>query len=181
MIAFREGMIALREGGIALRGRAIALRVGVALASALLVAGCVTYTYTRDMRFAPIDDAALDCLRPGEADITECLEKLGAPLYVWEYSQEGVALAYGFDKDRAWSLTVSVPVARGFSASGSYTDQVRKLRGAVLLFDPAWRLQIVRRGMLADLSAELRHKRPAIVESTDDEGFGAPSDAPLRR
>jgi hypothetical protein len=179
-MALRPLSVTLRRRENAFRGRAVALGVGAALASALLVAGCVTYTYTRDMRFAPIDDAALDCLRPGEADITECLAKLGAPLYVWEYSHEGVALAYGFDKDRTWSLTVSVPVSHGFSASGSYSDQVRKLRGAVLLFDPAWRLQIVRRGMLADLSAELRHKRPAIVESTDDEGFGAPSDAPSR-
>jgi hypothetical protein len=177
----RDARVLRRAASVAPRRRSVALRVGAALAIALLVAGCVTYSYTRDMRFAPIDDAALDSLHPGDADITECLAKLGAPLYVWEYSTEGVALAYGFDKDRTWSLTVSVPVSHGFSASGSYSDQVRKLRGAVLLFDPEWRLQLVRRGMLADLSAELRHKRPAIVESTDDEGFGAPSNAPLRR
>jgi len=144
-----------------------ALRAGTAIACALLAAGCVTYTYRRDMRFEPIDDAALDSLRPGEADISECLAKLGAPLYVWEYSKEGCALAYGFDKDRTWSLSVSVPVARGFSASGAYTDEARKLRGAVLLFDPTWRLQLVRRGMLADLSAELRPKRPAAVDTSD--------------
>jgi hypothetical protein len=136
------------------------------LAAPWLLASCVTFSFERNLAHTPLDDAALDALQPGRASLEQCLERLGAPLYVWEYKGNGVALAYGWQKQKRWNVSVSVPLVRGYSASGSYTDDASKLRGAVLFFDDDLELELVRRGFLQTLRAELAPRRPAPVEES---------------
>jgi hypothetical protein len=131
------------------------------------LSSCVTFSFDRDLRYVPLSDEAIESLHPGETSFDECLETLGAPLYVWEYKADGAALAYGWHKEKNWNVTVSVPVARGYSASASYTDDASKLRGIVLLFDTNLKLEMVRRGFLKSLREELQRRRPAPVEVTD--------------
>ena len=136
-------------------------------AAALSCASCVTFSFDRDLRYVPLSDAAIDGLQPQKASLARCLETLGAPLYVWEYKEDGVALAYGWHKEKNWNVTVSVPITHGYSASASYTDDAAKLRGVVLLFDRDLELEIVRRGFLKSLREELQRRRPAPVDDDD--------------
>jgi hypothetical protein len=151
-------------------------------ASAFLLAGCVTFNFDRDLRNAPISDEELAGLHPGEARLEQCLAELGAPLYVWEYKVDGMALAYGWNKEKTWNVTVSVPVTQYYSASASYTDAAANLRGAVLLFDRDLKLEMVRRGFLRSLRAEIGQERPAPVELEEKPPAGSErkpgSDAP---
>jgi hypothetical protein len=151
------------------------------VAASLVCASCVTFSFDRDLRYVPLSDAAIDAVRPSETTLAQCLEEFGAPLYVWEYKEDGVALAYGWHKEKNWNVTVSVPLTHGYSASASYTDDAEKLRGVVLLFDRDLRLEIVRRGFLKSLRQELRARRPAPVDDADqssaDARCGSTSDA----
>lgn len=136
----------------------------VVLAATLLLGSCVTFSFERDLRYVPLADGVLEGLHPGEARLDQCIERLGAPLYVWEYKGNGMALAYGWEKEKAWTVTVSVPVTNYYSASGAYTNNAAKLRGAVLLFDSDLKLETVRRGFLRTLRAEIENRRPAPVD-----------------
>jgi hypothetical protein len=138
------------------------------LAASLLCSSCVTFSFDRDLRYVPLPEDAIDSVEPGEADLVQCLERFGAPLYVWEYKGSGVALGYGWHKEKTWNVTVSVPVAHGLSASASYTDDAAKLRGIVLLFGPDLKLEMVRRGFLQSLREEIQARRPAPVDEEDD-------------
>jgi hypothetical protein len=142
-------------------------------AAALLLAGCVTFSFDRDLRFTPLAEDSLAGLQPGQARLDQCLERLGAPLYVWEYKGDGMALAYGWNKEKSWNVTVSVPVTQYYSASASYSDDTANLRGAVLLFDRDLKLEMVRRGFLRSLRAETEARRPAPVQLEEDAEPGA--------
>ena len=152
----------------------------VLLASTLCLSSCVAFSFDRDLRNVPLPDGAIESLQPGDARLEQCLERLGAPLFVWEYKGDGVALAYGWSKEKNWNVTVSVPVTRGYSTSFSYTDDSANLRGAVLLFDRDLKLEIVRHGFLRSLRAELAQKRPAAVDqkSAPDSGDSSKADDP---
>ena len=136
------------------------MRVLAALLLALLP-GCLNLTWRRDTRFSAPPKAALATLKAGESTLAECLERLGAPLYVWEYKGDGAALAWGgVDADeKYWSL--SLPLQDQISASMSWGDLGAKLRGVVLLFDRDWRLEMVREGWLRDLRRQIGRRRPA--------------------
>jgi hypothetical protein len=139
------------------------------VASAFLCSSCVTFSFDRDLRYVPLPDAAIDSVQPGEASLAECLGRFGAPLYVWEYKGDGVALAYGWHKEKNWNVTVSVPVTHGYTASASYTDDAAKLRGIVLCFDRNLGLEYVRRGFLQSLREELAPRHPAPVDDDDEQ------------
>jgi hypothetical protein len=143
------------------------------IAAALFSSSCVTFSFDRDLRETPLTENALDGLEPSKTSLEQCLARLGAPLYVWEYQGDGVAIAYGWQKEKQWNVTLSVPIVHGYSASASYTNEAAKLRGAVLLFDRDFKLEVVRRGFLKSLREELRQRRPAPVDESEN---GADSD-----
>lgn len=117
----------------------------------VLLLGCVRGQYTRTTINEPLEDEALASLTPG-VGLQACLDKLGAPLRVWETDADGFALAYGWLRDRGWSASVSYSFLEfGPSASISYDDQAKKLRGAVLFFRYDMKLVKVRKGLLSDL------------------------------
>lgn len=137
-------------------GRLIAALLFVPLASA-----CLSLAWVREHRDQPPPENWIEDLRPGEADLEQCLNRLGAPLYVWEYKGEGMALAWGWvDNDRK-GFTFSVPLADEASASFSYDRIDERMRGVVLLFDRDLKLELARSGYLRDLSRDYQRRRPA--------------------
>ena len=69
------------------------------LGLAALVSSCVSVTWNRESRYVPPDLEAFERLEPGEATLTDCLEELGAPLWVWEVSASEFAMAWGWFED----------------------------------------------------------------------------------
>jgi len=136
---------------------------------ALLLAGCVSGNYTRMLVNEPIDDARIAALSAG-SDLQVCLDALGAPARVWETDAGRFAVAYGWIRQRGWSIRASYPLASFFSASISYEDRLRKMRGAVLWFDSDLKLVEAKTGQLADL---LPRRRPASPEWEDAVAPGA--------
>ena len=128
-----------------------------------LASGCLSVTWRRDARFGEPPEGALASLRPGESDLGACLARLGAPLEVWEIP-DGVALAYGWERERNLGVTLSVPIDRGLSASLNVAAERARLRGVVLFFDADDRLSLLRTGRLAEL---LPPRRPASVDEPE--------------
>jgi len=138
----------------------------LAAACALLGAGCVSVTWRAEQRLSPPSAAVVEGFAPGTTTLGECLDRLGAPVAVWEYKGEGVALAYGSARARTLGFNASIPVTRGASASFDYDDVAANLRGYVLLFDAGWKLESVRAGYLREIGRALGRRRPA--PTTDD-------------
>ena len=143
--------------------RAAALVVSVALVLGL--ESCIGVSWRRRTFDVPIADASLAALAPGVSTLGECLDALGAPLYVWEYKGDGVALGYGWLKRSEVGVSASVPVAERFNASFSFDEIRSQLDGVVLFFGPELKLELVRRGYLREI-APAERRRPAPVDET---------------
>ena len=129
-----------------------------------LLAGCVSGSWGRTNRHEPPSEEAIATRSPGESGLGQCLDALGAPLWVWEYRGDGVALAYGWLERVAWGFDVSVPLTDYYSASFDYTDIDSEMPGLVLLFDGELTLRELRRGLLRDLILRAGRPRPSLVE-----------------
>ncbi|MFN0008148.1 MAG: hypothetical protein ACKVXR_09595 [Planctomycetota bacterium] len=140
---------------------------GLLLLLPLVLAGCISVGWSRDRRHEPLPEGAIETLEPGRSTLAECLERLGAPLYVWEYKGDGAALVWGWNDEDRKGISVSVPVYEQASASLSYDDARERLRGAVLLFGGDLVLEQVRMGWLRDLESELLRRRPAPVHPAE--------------
>ncbi len=136
-------------------------RLIAALAVLPLASGCVTFGWEREVRDVAHSASTLDELRPGDASLSQCLDRLGAPLYVWEYKRDGMALAWGWLDNDQKGFSVSVPLAEYLSASFSYDQIDARMRGIVLLFDENLTLELAQRGYLRDLSLAYARRRPA--------------------
>lgn len=132
----------------------------------LLGAGtsCITATWRRVSRYEPPDESSIDRLRPDEDALDDCLAAFGAPLWVWEWRGDGLAMAYGWLERRDWSVNASLPLTDYASVSFDYAAANEEMLGLVLFFDEQLVLHEVRRGMLRDLAAERPPLRPAAVE-----------------
>lgn len=133
------------------------------LLSLLLLAGCVQLTWLRANVEAPIDDNRLLQLQPDRSDLDDCLSALGAPHQVWE-SIGGIVLAYGWLDQAGWGVSLSYSFERFVSASFRYDDDASDLNGVVLVFDHDLRLRSIRRGYLAEITADLRPRPTAVIE-----------------
>jgi hypothetical protein len=127
----------------------------------LLLSGCVSFAWTRESRFEPIPKGALEGLEAGRTTFTECLQRLGAPLYVWEYKVDGAAIAWGSSDEDAKRFAVSIPTGIRYRPSLSYGEIDAKLRGAVLFFDRDLVLERVEKGCLRDLEIQIARTRPS--------------------
>lgn len=144
--------------------RAASRAAAVALGLLTALPGCVKLRFHHDNRFEPALDAAIATLDPGRVDLAAALRRLGAPLFVWEHDGDGVALAWGWQEQSGWGITVSYEVVQHAEVSFSYDSVTDDLQGLVLLFDQDLVLRVIRRGYLRDLAGELREQRPALVE-----------------
>jgi hypothetical protein len=144
----------------------------LALAGCLaLSSACVQVAWERHEFNSPLEEDVEQELVAGEVSLKECLAQLGAPLLVWELSDSSYALAYGWDRQREYGVSFSVPVAdSGRSASINYDDIASKAYGVVLIFDSDDRLLRKRRGLLRDLAPEQARRRPLFSEDVGDDG-----------
>jgi hypothetical protein len=136
------------------------------LLPALLLAGCVSGQYSRVIVNEPMDGEVITGLEPG-TDLQVCLDRLGAPLRVWESEAGQFAMAYGWIRERGWGVRASYsfyPYAPG--ASINYSDDLKRMQGAVLWFDHEMSLIKARVGLLSDLIPPRR--RPVDVDLFDD-------------
>jgi hypothetical protein len=153
-------MSGLRERAF-LRGTFTA---GLAAGLLALSSGCLSFAWTHDHTFRPLRKDALVDLEEGTTTLTTCLDRLGAPLYVWEYKGDGAAIAWGFGDNDSKRIAWTIPLQRA-RPTISFGTIDAKLRGAVLLFDRDLVLEEVKQGYLRDLAKELQRKRPAPVEA----------------
>jgi len=125
-------------------------------------ASCVTVDLDRFRRYEPVEDVAWANLVPGEADLSDCLEALGAPLRVWEPRPGALALAWVWVDRADWGLSVAVPTGEAVDASFSYRDVSASDEGLLLVFDETWRLESIERGQVSDVLEGARSAR--VVE-----------------
>jgi hypothetical protein len=134
---------------------------GLAILATLCLSSCVTFVWTRERRFEPLRKDALEGLENGRTTFAACLERLGAPLYVWEYKIDGAAIAWGAADEDSKRIAVTIPLTARYNPTFSYGDIDAKLRGAVLFFDHDLVLERVERGCLRDLQRQIARPRPA--------------------
>jgi hypothetical protein len=128
-----------------------------------LLSGCVSFNYGRHTLFEAVWPDAVEQLEIGTSDIGRALELLGAPLYVWEGVGDSIVLAYGAENRKETGFALSVPMFEQASASFNYDDVSSRLEGYVLVFDSDLKLEIVRAGLLRELSKVVR-LRPSAAE-----------------
>ena len=131
--------------------------------AAALASSCVSFRFDRATVNVPPKQGVLARLSAGETTLASALDALGAPLYVWEYKGDGLALAWGWSEDASRGLSLSIPLDQGGSATASYDDLARHLRGVVLFFGPDLALESMREGFLNELRPAIDRKRPAPV------------------
>jgi hypothetical protein len=101
------------------------LKHGAWIAAGLLTwicTACVSFRFERTSVNVPPRAGAVEGLKPGESSLEQCLQQLGAPLYVWEYQGSGAALAWGWELTHARGVTLSVPLEESSITAGSYDD-----------------------------------------------------------
>ncbi len=140
------------------------MRVWIALPT-LLCAGCLSLSWTRASSAFPPAPAAVAQISIGESTLTECLERLGAPLLVEEYGP-GMALYWGWTRQSGWGLRVTVPITDSRSASVSYDDVDLDLEALLITFDAERRVEMMQYGRLADLVGIVARRRPQLVDDT---------------
>jgi hypothetical protein len=142
----------------------------LALLSAFGLSSCVGFVWSRDRTFERPAKGALDGLEAGRTTLTECLSRLGAPLFVWEYKGNGAALAWGYRDKDSKKISVTVPLEK-VHPTFSYSDISAKLYGPVLFFDDKLVLEMVKEGHLRDLKPGTKPVRPAAEPSGEvDQG-----------
>lgn len=129
----------------------------------LLTPGCLQLTYSRVITLHEPDDDDLAKLVPGESDLDDCLELLGAPLGVFEIPG-GMALSYGWQSVRGWKFQASMPVVKHVTGRLSYSDTGQDIPAILGLFDTNCTLTEIRRGNLRELTARLGPRRPQLIE-----------------
>jgi hypothetical protein len=142
------------------RVRATAILAPLRIAGLCLLSSCVSFVWTRERLFDKTPKQALEELEIGKSTMSDCLARLGAPLYVWEYKGDGAALAWGFSNEDSKRIAVTIPLQTRWSPSFSYANGDAKLRGPVLFFDKTLVLEEMKTGCLRDLRLQTR-VRPA--------------------
>ena len=141
-----------------------ALVAGLWLFSTCGLSSCVSFTWSRHRMFQPLPKNAIVGLDPGSTKLDACIERLGAPLYVWEYKRDGAALAWGKSDAQSKRVAVSIPI-KSASPTVSYGDVDATVRGVVLLFDKDLVLEQVKQGYLRAIAREIAQPtRPAPIE-----------------
>ncbi len=136
----------------------------------LCTPSCLRVLWTRAEFLQPIEESQHQDLCAPEASLTACLERLGAPLYVWEEADEQIALAWGWNEESDWGINLSIPLAQEFSATLDYQNTDLDLYGLVLVFDGSDHLAEKRLGLLSDMGFKPRRRRPDAVETAAVEG-----------
>ena len=127
------------------------MKLAAAILLVCLTAGCIRFQWTRDRGLEPLPLDQLETMEAGSVTVRDCLATFGAPLDVWQYRVEGVALAYGYADTRNLGGTVAVPVNQYARPSFTYGDVAARQYGVVFFFDREWRLESFSEGYLHEL------------------------------
>jgi hypothetical protein len=145
------------------RARAAALaRVAGLIALVASAPACLQLRLEKTRFLRPVPRATTSALSPG-ASLAECVERLGAPFFVWEQPQGAVALGYAWQYSKSWGLGVSGTVTRNVNASFDFDDSSADTHGFALWFDSEWKLVRIEHGRLRDLSATPARLRPNYI------------------
>ena len=131
-----------------------------------LTSSCLRVQWERVSRFSPVEDTTVAELQVGTSTLHDCLERLGAPLWVREASAEGgngAVCAWGWFEADDVGVRISYAFQRFVSASFDYRRINEGMEGLVGVFDPDWRLVTLERGLLRDLSRTVGPRRPQPV------------------
>lgn len=110
------------------------------LALAFGSTGCIELTYSRVRAGRPLEPVAVDWALASRPSLTEALDALGAPDRVRHVESqldvpEGTELLWVWRYRSGYSLTGSLPVEQGGSASFQVADDRVRLDGLRLSFD----------------------------------------------
>ena len=131
--------------------------------------GCVSFSWGRTHREAPVELERTRALAPGQTGLAECLTAFGAPRWVEEHpvaGSAGAVLVWSWLDERDLGVSVSVPVSDQNSVNFDYNTLDARTRGLVLFFDERWVLAEWRTGLLAEVAEDVR-PRPALAEEED--------------
>lgn len=131
-----------------------------------LLGGCLSVTWEYIDTDSRPEPGTISALRPGEADLTDCLAALGAPILVQEHVG-GIAIAYGWTRERSWSVSVDIPLASEVSGSAQYSALTTGLDGILLLFDEDYILTTIREGYLRELAGMIQRSQSSVEDEPD--------------
>lgn len=144
-----------------------------ALTVPLLLASCVTGSWSQVTIDEPLPTALIAALQPGEHTLTDCLRQLGAPnrLLEWnvtEDSHSGLVMLWLWRDARGFGVQVSGNVDE---ASGSFAFDLlgTDLTGCALWLDAGLVLREIRTGPVGELLATRRRPYPvdASIPASD--------------
>jgi hypothetical protein len=150
-------------------------RVTCVLALLASAPACVQVRWEKSRFLRPVPRAATSSLAPG-ASLAECVQRLGAPYFVWEQPQGAVTLGYAWQLSKGWGFGVSGSIVKNVDASFDFDDLDAHTHGFALWFDPAWKLERIEFGRLRDLHAPAPRPRPNFIGLTP--AAGSPAAAP---
>lgn len=127
------------------------------LTIALACTSCLSGSWRREERFAPIREETVAQLAPGDS-LGRCLELLGAPVRLWEVPGGGMALGYGSGVAHDIGLSISRS-----NASFNFDSLDQNFEGVVLMFSPDLELRWMGRGVLSELARSGR-RRPELID-----------------
>ena len=145
-------------------------RAGLGLAAVASLAGCVQFGFWRFRDNEPIEDDVLATIRPGETSFGDCLTRLGAPQIVFESLDGDVVIAYAWQDEISWGLSVDYSFTEFAQASLSWDLANRQIPGVVLIFDQQLELLYVKRGFLRDMLGVPPDEDPALRALRDNPG-----------
>ncbi len=119
----------------------------------LFLTGCLTFLNTATNE--PVNPDDVNALVAG-TDLQVCMDRLGAPIRVWETTPGRFAIAYGWRAEHRWRLSLGWEVAAFVRPSITIDNETRRLRGAVLWFDEDMKLLEAKMGLLSDLLPQRR-------------------------
>jgi hypothetical protein len=129
-----------------------------------LLPSCLTLRHETFESFEPPRAGVLASLESDSVTtLDDCVSALGAPLLVLE-DGDRTAMAWGWQRQKNWFVTLSVPLLKGLNTSVSYNSFVLRLNGVMGFFDADNRLVELRRGYLNDL-VDGRQVRPQVIEA----------------
>jgi hypothetical protein len=138
------------------------------LIAPLFLSGCLTFLNTATNE--PVNPDDVNALAVG-TDLQVCMDRLGAPIRVWETTPDRFAIAYGWRAEHRWRLSLGWEVATFVRPSITIDNEARKLRGAVLWFDEDMKLVKAKMGLLSDLLPPRRRPNDVqILEEKKEKG-----------
>lgn len=145
------------------------------LFAALCSTACIQLQWSRSSLHQPIDDARMTGFEVGTCSMTDALDELGAPLYVWQLPRGHAALAWGWFNTRDVRVQVSVPSNSPADPSFQYGWIDHRLLGYVFVFDDADGLVFVKKGYLGEIADELQRPPNFDVERAQELRRDAPN------